>query len=154
MSSERQIRLIQERLRGIETSIGQLASSATIAEPPDDHVHSSLKDSLGVPRRDDTAHTAQSTAGFEGNSSFASSALLAENVAERTSEKDARMSKEHEMAGALKNLKSTLEQHRPEAICASQMHCPSFKYSVRAQNLELLPVAFAVVVAKRFKGTN
>ncbi|KAE8422280.1 hypothetical protein BDV36DRAFT_230970 [Aspergillus pseudocaelatus] len=91
----------------------------------------------------------QLSPGFEGDSSFASSARLAENVAETTSKENAWLPGKH-MIHALKNLKNTLEHHRSE-LSAGNTHFPVFRNDSPKHSLELPPVEFAAALVRRFK---
>lgn len=147
MRSEKQLQLIQERLHGIETNLANLTNSVTIAGqrsniyPP----------SLDASQPNYNTRTTQVTSGFEGDSSFASTALFAKNVAERTSKEDVQTLENHEMIGALKSLKGVLESHRP-GLSANVLHFPGYEIDSKTLRIEPPPVAFAVAIVKRFKG--
>jgi hypothetical protein len=99
---------------------------------------------------DRTTQIVQLNPGFEGDSSFASNALLAENIAETTSKENASLPGKH-MIHALKNLKNTLGLHHSK-LSANYTHFPVFRNASQKHNRELPPVKFAVALVRGFKG--
>ncbi|CEL00863.1 hypothetical protein ASPCAL00456 [Aspergillus calidoustus] len=144
---EKQIQLIQERLHRIEINLTHLTSAAK-AEQRNDIGLASLG-SIDVSPPDRTTQIVQLNPGFEGDSSFASNALLAENIAETTSKENASLPGKH-MIHALKNLKNTLELHHSK-LSANYTHFPVFRSASQKHNRELPPVEFAVALVRRFK---
>ncbi|KAL4948936.1 hypothetical protein BDW69DRAFT_175501 [Aspergillus filifer] len=146
---EKQVELIQERLRGIQSKLDQLAASVVPAKMQED-VSLSSRGPAYQSLRDDTAQAIQLASGFDGDSSFTSNALLAEKVAEHNTTGTSQTPEEDEMFTALRSLKRTLEEHRP-IISANHAHFPGFRPVNLTHNLDLPPVAFAVAIVSRSK---
>ncbi|KAF2452502.1 C6 transcription factor [Lineolata rhizophorae] len=138
---EKQIELIQERLRTIEMSVKEISRSSQRSQSPprEDLLGQSTK---GSPPASITA--------FEGDSSFGTSTLEASKAADLAVERV--LGENQEVAAALSALRDSLQSHETDSrvhyAYLSNQQGPSKPFRA---DIRLLPVEFVIALVKKYK---